>query len=33
MVNKKLDHFPYNYVNKDNLENENYQIKNIFIIC
>ena len=33
MVNKKLENFPYNYVNKDNLENENYQIKNIFIIC
>ena len=30
MVNKKLDHFPYNYVNKDNLKNEELPDKNHF---
>ena len=30
MVNKKLDHFPYNYVNKDNLVNENLPDKKHF---
>ena len=30
MVNKKLDHFPYNYVNKDNLEIEELPDKNHF---
>ena len=30
MVNKKLENFPYNYVNKDNLENENLPDKNHF---
>ena len=33
LVNKKLENFPYNYVNKNNLENENLPDKNIFIIC
>ena len=30
MVNKKLDHFPYNYVNKDNLEIEELPDKKHF---
>ena len=30
MVNKKLDNFPYNYVNKNNLENENLPDKKHF---
>ena len=30
MVNKKLENFPYNYVNKDNLENENLPDKKHF---
>ena len=30
MVNKKLENFPYNYVNKDNLENENIPDKKHF---
>ena len=30
MINKKLDHFPYNYVNKDNLEIEELPDKNHF---
>ena len=30
MVNKKLDHFPYNYVNKDNLEIEELPNKKHF---
>ena len=30
MVNKKLDHFPYNYVNKNNLEIEELPDKNHF---
>ena len=33
MVNKKLENFPYIYVNPENLENENLPDKNIFIIC
>ena len=33
MVNKKLENFPYNYVNKNKLENKNLPDKNIFIIC
>ena len=33
MVNKKLENFPYNYVNKNNLENDELPDKNIFIIC
>ena len=30
MVNKKLENFPYNYVNKNNLENENLPDKKYF---
>ena len=30
LVNKKLENFPYNYVNKDNLENENIPDKKHF---
>ena len=30
LVNKKLDNFPYNYVNKNNLENENLPDKKHF---
>ena len=30
MVNKKLENFPYNYVNKDNLENKELPDKNHF---
>ena len=30
LVNKKLENFPYNYVNKDNLENENLPDKKHF---
>ena len=30
MVNKKLENFPYNYVNKNNLENENLPDKKHF---
>ena len=33
LVNKKLENFPYNYVNKDNLEIKELPDKNIFIIC
>ena len=33
MVNKKLENFPYNYVNKNNLENKELPDKNIFIMC
>ena len=33
LVDKKLENFPYNYVNKNNLENENLPDKDIFIIC
>ena len=33
MVNKKLENLPYNYVNKNNLENKELPDKNIFIIC
>ena len=32
LVNKKLENFPYMYVNPDNLNDEFYQIKNILII-
>ena len=30
MVNKKLENFPYNYVNRNNLENENLPDKKYF---
>ena len=30
MVNKKLENFPYNYVNPENLKNENLPDKNHF---
>ena len=30
MINKKLENFPYNYVNKNNLENENLPDKKYF---
>ena len=30
MVNKKLENFPYNYVNPENLENENLPDKKYF---
>ena len=33
MVNKKIENFPYNYANKNNLENENLPDKKYFIIC
>ena len=33
MINKKLENFPYNYVNKNNLENKELPDKNIFITC
>ena len=33
MVNKKLENFPYNYVNKNNLENKDLPNKKFFIIC
>ena len=33
MIIKKLENFPYNYVNKNNLENKELSDKNIFIIC
>ena len=33
IVNKRLENFPYNYVNPENLENKELPDKNIFIIC
>ena len=30
MVDKKLENFPYNYVNKNNLKNENLPDKKYF---
>ena len=33
MINKKLENFPYNYVNPENLEIMNCPIKNVSIIC
>ena len=30
MINKKLENFPYNYVNPENLENENLPDKKYF---
>ena len=32
MINEKLENFPYNYVNPENLENKELPDKNIFII-
>ena len=33
MVNKELENFPYNCVNKNNLENKELPDKKYFIIC